>query len=152
MQTIKKKETANYSAIQPTDWSHIYYLRIKSRIENEVPTLALPAHGLVVGDAIPSGVRNCRREMASPLDFHLRRNGDLNCLAVPAWAAPSLAPWWPWSYLGSHHPPHFLLFYPFLYTMQTFPITSLHRFFLGRVRKTGTFAGELNPRNCLQYT
>lgn len=107
-------------------WSYpIYYLNTynmlaQSGIENEVAALAFPAHRLVVRAAIPSRICNtwgCTRsiELASSVVLNLWDNRNLNCLTVPTRATPLLTPWWPWPYLSSHHPCHFLHFYPFLY-------------------------------------
>ena len=81
----------------------------QSRIEYGVAALALPSHGLVVGDVVASGVFNRRGciEMTCSVAVKLRNNRHLNCLAMSTRAASSLASWWPWAYLISHY--HHLL-------------------------------------------
>lgn len=84
----------------------------QSRVENQVAALALPAHGLVIGNIITSWVCNCR-EMTCSVTNCSCCHWDLNSFTIPARAAHSLTFWWPWSYHTSHHH-HLLSFHSFM--------------------------------------
>jgi hypothetical protein len=71
-------------------------------VEDEVPTFALPTHGLVVWIVSASCICNIWEtgKVSLPV-LCLRICRDLDSLTVPACAATSLAPRRPWSYLSS---------------------------------------------------
>lgn len=71
-----------------------------SGVENEVTTFAFPAHGLVVGIVVSSGISNCRELWRVYLSVpHLWVCRYLNSLTVSTWPAPSVTFWGPWAYL-----------------------------------------------------
>lgn len=82
-----------------------FQLSVESGVEDEVPTLAFPTHGLIVGVVVTSGVGNgtkdCWRVDVGSLHLGVCRH--LDGFTVAAWVAPSLAFRWPWTDLSSHN-------------------------------------------------